>query len=113
ICIYLFVMGVNFLQNILNGVLVSVLLDEIEDYDSWTTINVSYAPSIPMLRSIPVGEIIEEIVGLAKDEKFLLICAKGKNSYMAQNRIRRLGYTNTKALEGGILFYPNRKVMDE
>ncbi|EQF43856.1 putative CoA-disulfide reductase domain protein, partial [Clostridioides difficile CD175] len=34
-------------------------------------------------------------------------------SYMAQNRLRRFGYTNTKVLEGGILFYPNLKVMEE
>ncbi|MDU9053724.1 MAG: rhodanese-like domain-containing protein, partial [Clostridioides difficile] len=70
-------------------------------------------PSIPSLRYIPVGEINGEIEGLAKDEKILLICAKGKNSYMTQNRLRRFGYTNTKVLEGGILFYPNLKVMEE
>ncbi|HBF0341724.1 TPA: FAD-dependent oxidoreductase [Clostridioides difficile] len=111
--IHPFVVAVNVLQNKLNGELDSVLLDEIEDFDSWTKLDVSKAPSIPSLRYIPVGEINGEIEGLAKDEKILLICAKGKNSYMAQNRLRRFGYTNTKVLEGGILFYPNLKVMEE
>lgn len=111
--IHPFVVAVNVLQNKLNGELDSVLLDEIEDFDSWTKLDVSKAPSIPSLRYIPVGEINGEIEGLAKDEKILLICAKGKNSYMAQNRLKRFGYTNTKVLEGGILFYPNLKVMEE
>ncbi|UWD47386.1 FAD-dependent oxidoreductase [Clostridioides difficile] len=111
--IHPFVVAVTVLQNKLNGELDGVLLDEIEDFDSWTKLDVSKAPSIPNLRYLPVGEINGEVEGLSKDEKILLICAKGKNSYMAQNRLRRFGYTNTKVLEGGILFYPNLKVMED
>ncbi len=71
-------MAVNVLQNKLNGELDSVLLDEIEDFDSWTKLDVSKAPSIPSLRYIPVGEINGEIEGLAKDEKFFLYVLKVK-----------------------------------
>ncbi|MGO0985048.1 FAD-dependent oxidoreductase [Clostridioides difficile] len=111
--IHPFVVAVNVLQNKFNGELDGILLDEIDDFDSWTKLDVSKTPSIPNLRYLPVGEINGEIEGLSKDEKILLICAKGKNSYMAQNRLRRFGYTNTKVLEGGILFYPNLKVMED
>ena len=38
----------------------------------------------------------------AKDEKLLLVCAKGKRGYLVQNRLKALGYTNTKVLEGGL-----------
>ena len=42
--------------------------------------------------------------GFAKDEKLLLVCAKGKRAYMTQNRLKHYGYTNTKVLEGGTTF---------
>ena len=42
--------------------------------------------------------------GLGKDEKLLLVCAKGKRAYLTQNRLKAYGYTNTKTLEGGTFF---------
>lgn len=39
-----------------------------------------------------------------KDEKLLLVCAKGKRGYFLQNRLKAYGYTNTKVLEGGSYF---------
>lgn len=38
----------------------------------------------------------------AKDEKLLLVCAKGKRGYFLQNRLKAAGYTNTRVLEGGV-----------
>ena len=43
------------------------------------------------------------IDGLAPDAKLLLVCAKGKRSYFLQNQLKSYGYTNTRALEGGLL----------
>ena len=40
----------------------------------------------------------------AKDEKLLLVCARGKRGYLLQNRLKRLGFTNTRVLEGGATF---------
>ena len=40
----------------------------------------------------------------AKDEKILLVCTKGKRAYMMQKKLKALGYTNTKVLEGGVTF---------
>ena len=45
-----------------------------------------------------------EVEGLGKDEKILLVCAKGKRAYLTQNRLKYYGYTNTKILEGGLTF---------
>lgn len=39
-----------------------------------------------------------------KDAKLLLVCAKGKRGYLLQNKLRHLGYTNTRVLEGGATF---------
>lgn len=39
-----------------------------------------------------------------KDEKILLICAKGKRGYLIQNKLRSYGFTNVKTLEGGDFF---------
>ena len=46
----------------------------------------------------------EGLDGYKKDDKLLLVCAKGKRGYFAQNRLKAAGYTNTKVLEGGITF---------
>ena len=42
--------------------------------------------------------------GLGKEEKLLLVCAKGKRGYFLQNRLRHYGYTNTVVLEGATFF---------
>ncbi len=39
-----------------------------------------------------------------KDEKLLLVCARGKRGYLTQNKLRALGFTNTVVLEGGATF---------
>ena len=39
--------------------------------------------------------------GLGRDDKILLVCSKGKQAYLVQNRLKFYGYTNTKVLEGG------------
>ena len=44
------------------------------------------------------------VEGLGKDEKLLLVCLKGKRGYFLQNRLKALGYTNTKVLEGATFF---------
>lgn len=40
----------------------------------------------------------------SKEEKLLLVCAKGKRGYLTQNKLRALGFTNTRVLEGGATF---------
>ena len=47
----------------------------------------------------------------ARDEKLLLVCAKGKRGYLTQNKLRALGFTNTRVLEGGATFNVIKKTL--
>lgn len=59
---------------------------------------------IPTLKHVDVGSINGEIDGLPTDKKIALICLEGKNSYMAQNRMKRYGYSDVNVVEGGTIF---------
>lgn len=70
----------------------------------YIVLDVQPAPAIPNARWIDLASVNGPIEGLEKDAKLLLVCAKGKRGYFLQNRLKALGYTNTKALEGGAFF---------
>ena len=72
--------------------------------EGYRIVDVSLQPSIDSAPYVNLSKIAGEVEGLAKDERLLLVCAKGKRAYMAQNRMKFYGYTNTKALEGGTAF---------
>ena len=64
----------------------------------------SPAPALEGCPYLDLTGIHGEVDGLGKDEKLLLVCAKGKRAYLTQNRLKAYGYTNTKTLEGGTFF---------
>lgn len=74
---------------------------EAKDY---AVIDVLPAPTIPGAEWVDLAKVIDGIEGHAKDEKLLLVCAKGKRGYFLQNRLKAAGYTNTRVLEGGMTF---------
>ena len=73
---------------------------------------IDVSPAIPGAKWVDLAKVTGPIEGLDKDEKLLLVCAKGKRGYFLQNRLKAYGYTNTRALEGG-LFINNVKVRFE
>ncbi len=75
----------------------------------YRVLDVSPAPAIPGAQWINLSTVNGSLDGIDKDEKLLLVCAKGKRGYFLQNRLKAFGYTNTRALEGG-LFVNNVKV---
>lgn len=75
----------------------------------YKVIDVSPAPAVPGAKWVDLSKVTGPIEGLDKDAKLLLVCAKGKRGYFLQNRLKAYGYTNTRALEGG-LFVNNVKV---
>lgn len=75
----------------------------------YRVIDASPAPAIPGAMWVDLAKVNGPIPGLNFEDKLLLVCAKGKRGYFLQNRMKALGYTNTKALEGG-LFVNNVKV---
>ena len=53
---------------------------------------------------IDLANFSGSIDGVKKDDKLLLVCNRGKRAYLLQNRMKHLGYTNTRVLEGGSTF---------
>lgn len=68
-------------------------------------IDVLPAPTIPGAEWVDLTKIGPDgLPGHARGEKLLLVCAKGKRGYFAQNRLKAAGYTATRVLEGGVTF---------
>ncbi len=70
----------------------------------YRVIDVLPAPGIPGAEWIDLSEVNGPVPGIDKDEKLLLVCARGKRGYFLQNRLKFYGYTNTRVLEGGKTF---------
>ena len=94
------------LLNKLNGDIVSMTPAEYaagkaKDYK---VLDVAPSPSIHGAPYITLTEVNGPLDGIDKEEKLLLVCAKGKRGYFLQNRLRHFGYKNTAVLEGGRFF---------
>ena len=74
---------------------------EAKDYK---VIDASINPSIDGAPYIDLSKVNGELPEYGKEDKLLLVCAKGKRAYMLHNRLKHYGYTNTLVLEGGITF---------
>lgn len=74
---------------------------EAKDYK---LIDSSINPSIDNAPYVDLTKVNGELEEFKRDEKLLLVCAKGKRAYMLQNRLKHFGYTNTLVLEGGTTF---------
>ncbi|MDO4500109.1 MAG: FAD-dependent oxidoreductase [Erysipelotrichaceae bacterium] len=72
----------------------------------YTVVDVQAVPTVAGAKAVNFEKINGPVEGLDKDAKILLVCGKGKRAYLAQNRLRSFGYTNTKVLEGGLTFTP-------
>ncbi|GFH89481.1 putative NADH oxidase [Lachnospiraceae bacterium] len=62
------------------------------------------APTLPGAEWLNLAKAAEALEKYGKDDKLLLVCARGKRGYLAQNKLRALGFTNTRVLEGGATF---------
>ena len=70
----------------------------------YKVVDVHPEKTIPGAVWVDLGKVDGPIQGLGKDEKLLLVCARGKRGYFLQNRLKSYGYTGTKVLEGGLTF---------
>ena len=70
----------------------------------YTVLDVQPQPGISNARWINLSAVTGPVEGLEKDQKLLLVCTKGKRGYFLQNRLKAAGYTNTRVLEGGVMF---------
>lgn len=104
--IHPFVQAVYVLLNKLNGDLKSMTPAEyaVGKAEGYRVLDVAPAPTIRGAEYIELANVNGELPGIGKDEKLLLVCAKGKRGYFLQNRLRHFGYRNTVVLEGATFF---------
>ena len=104
--IHPFVQAVYVLENKLDGALVSITPREYLEgaADGYTVVDAGRKPSIRGAKYVDLTAVNGPVEGLAKDEKLLLVCNRGKRAYFLQNRLRHYGYTNTAVLEGATQF---------
>ena len=70
--------------------------------EGYQVIDVNNAPTIPGAKFAAFDKLEEVFKDTPKDAKLLLVCARGRKSYLVQNRLKAMGFTNTKSLEGGV-----------
>ena len=104
--IHPFAHALNVLLNKMSGEFETFTPAEYEagEAEGYRIVDSSLQPSIEGAPYLDLTKINGEVEGFGKDEKLLLVCAKGKRAYMTQNRLKFYGYTNTKVLEGGTTF---------
>ena len=104
--IHPFVTACYILENKMDGILSSMTPAEYAKgaAKGYKVLDVQPAPAIPNARWIDLASVNGPLEGCDKDDKLLLVCTKGKRGYFLQNRLKALGYTNTKVLEGGAFF---------
>ncbi|WP_032121029.1 FAD-dependent oxidoreductase [Clostridium amazonitimonense] len=97
---------VNILLNKISGAFNTITPSEYKSGEAkgYKVIDASITPSIDGAPFVDLTKVNGELPDLSKDEKLLLVCAKGKRAYMLQNRLKYFGYTNTLVLEGGSTF---------
>lgn len=74
-------------------------------------VDVQPAPALPGAEWLNLSKADEFAKKHKKDEKLLLVCARGKRGYLAQNKLKALGFTNTRVLEGGATFNIIKKTL--
>ncbi len=109
--IHPFAVAANALENKMNGALTGGTYDFLGVGQGWVLLDVGKTPVLPKLRHIDVGAIEGPIADVPADAKVALFCLEGKNSYMAENRMKRFGYDNVFVIEGGTIF--NRALTEE
>lgn len=104
--IHPFVHTVNVLRNKLSGSFETFTPQEYEngEAETYRMIDAAIQPSLQGAEYLDLEKVTGPVEGLDKEEKLLLVCAKGKRAYMLQNRLKQFGYTQTKVLEGGTTF---------
>lgn len=102
--IHPFTHTVNVLLNKISGVFETFTPAEYLEgaAEGYRVVDLSIQPAIEGAPYVDLTTITDKMEGFDdKNEKLLLVCTKGKRAYMAQNRLKHCGYTNTKVLEGG------------
>ncbi|MGN1164697.1 MAG: FAD-dependent oxidoreductase [Candidatus Ornithospirochaeta sp.] len=92
------------LENKISGVLESFTPFEYMTgkAEGYTVVDVNNTPMIPGAKFSSFDTLEKDFASVDKTEKLLLVCARGRKSYLVQNRLKAMGFVNTKSLEGGV-----------
>ena len=74
--------------------------------DGYRIIDCSGSPN-PLLHGAPFLDYTtfeEPPAGYEKSDKLLLVCNKGRRAYLTQNKLKQMGFTDTKVLEAATSF---------
>lgn len=96
------------------GVLVNKMSGKLESFtpgeyaagaaNGYRLVDAHPAPTLPGAEWFDLTRPEESSAKYDKAEKLLLVCARGKRGYLVQNKLKALGFTNTRVLEGGSTF---------
>ncbi len=102
--IHPFAAACSILVNKMDGKLVTFTPSEYAQgaAKDYAVIDCHPAPSIPGAPWVNLTKL--DHLAYGKEDRLLLVCARGKRSYLLQNKLRSLGYTNTRVLEAGATF---------
>ncbi|MCI8388746.1 MAG: FAD-dependent oxidoreductase [Clostridiales bacterium] len=70
----------------------------------YTIIDVHPAAKITGTKWVNLTSPEKDMDGIPTDAKLLIVCNRGRRAYLLQNKLKQLGYTATKVLEGGSTF---------
>lgn len=104
--IHPFAAACGILLNKLSGRLESFTPSEYAagEAEGYRLVDAHPAPTLPGGEWFDLARPAEAAAKYGKEEKLLLVCARGKRGYLTQNKLRALGFTNTRVLEGGAFF---------
>lgn len=101
-----FLNAMRVLGNKMDGRMDSVNGKGMELIDDAMVFDISNLHSYKAGKHMPISKLHESTEGIHADKTIVLVCGRGKCSYMAQNLLKRKGISNTVTLEGGIMMYP-------
>ena len=104
--IHPFVQACYILENKLDGALESITPAQYMagKAKSYRVIDAHPAPTIPGATWVDITKVEAGFAGTDPQDKLLLVCAKGRRGFLLHNRLKALGYSNTRVLEGGATF---------
>ncbi|MHB1392258.1 MAG: rhodanese-like domain-containing protein [Clostridia bacterium] len=113
------ILAANVMLNKLNGRIETVKAPELPGKLEDGSINVVdvreeaefFISAIPGSKNIPMNELEARTDELDKSkETIILVCKVGRRAFLAYLKLKKLGFTNLKVLEGGTCAYPYKLV---
>ncbi len=110
--IHPFSVTVNVLLNKLSGAFETMTPAQYAqgEAEGYRVVDCATKPHIPGVMYLNQTSVQGPVEGLGQEEMLLLVCTRGRQAYLLQNRLKFYGYTNTRVLEGGTQF--NTSVLD-